>query len=980
MFLNNHSYYSLRYGTISIKELINKAKKANVQAMALTDINNSTGVFEFVKSCRKENIQAIVGMDFQDKEEQLFVALAKNTQGFGEMNEWLTDINMGHKAHSYTAPAANDVFVVYPFENAPRRLRENEYIGVRVEQLNKLYNSPLNKYKDRLIIHHPVTVDADRDSFRLHKILRAIDNNTLISMLQDKSLCRENEQMQSVDFLREQYINHPHILRNTEKLISDCSFDFNFMKSKNKATYTNSLASDKLLLESLAMDGLAQKYGKDNTEAYERAKKELEIIHNMGFSAYFLITWDIIRYSQSRGFYHVGRGSGANSIVSYALGITNVCPLELDLYFERFLNPNRTSPPDFDIDWSWQFRDEILNYIFKRFDGKNTAFIGTVTHFKHRSIVREIGKTLGLPKEDLDEMSRQAHDQHPDNKIVRAIHKFGKKLEYFPNMRSIHACGVLISEKPITAYSALEMPPKGFPTTQFDMYTGEDIGFEKLDILGQRGIGHIDDCVKLVQERTKVKVDIHSRLDKLKYDKQANEMLREGKTLGCFYIESPAMRGVLKRLKCDNYPILVAATSIIRPGVAKSGMLREYISRHNNPGSFKYLHDAFQEHLGETYGIMVYQEDVIKIAHYFGGLDLADGDILRRAMSGKTRSREEFLNIRQRFIDNCKAKGYPDELTTEVYRQIESFAGYSFCKAHSASYSVESYQSLYLKAYYPMEFMVSVLNNFGGFYQAEIYFHEAKRLGAKVHPPCVNKSRYLTTLHGKNEIYVGFNYLKNLEKKVAGVIEIERLKRGPFQSLQDFLYRIPISLESLEVLIFSGGFAFTGKLKNELALEARMLINQAVVSQQQLFYEAPKTFELPTLDRSPREDAFDEMELIGFPVSYTPFELLKTDYRGKHFTKDFNNMENKIIEIVGYFIARKDVRTVKGLMNFGTWFDYNGDFFDTTHFPDNLRKYPLKGKGCYKITGKVVIEFGQASIEVHSMQKMAYISDPRYPE
>lgn len=269
--------------------------------------------------------------------------------------------------------------------------------------------------------------------------------------------------------------------------------------------------------------------------------KELGVIEQLNFCAYFIITWDIIQYSNRMGFMHVGRGSGANSIVSYCIGITDICPLELDLYFERFLNLNRKTPPDFDIDWSWQTRDIILEYIFDKYGKNHVAFCGTNVEFKYRSVFREVGKVFGLPKEELDMLATKPIQEHDNNSVSRQVHYYGKLLEKFPNQRSMHSCGILISEEPITNYSALEMPPKGFPIVQFDMYTAEEIGLEKFDILSQRGLGTINDTIKLVKDKKGIDIDIRDT-SLSKDEARCNKFLSSGKTIGCFYIESPAMR------------------------------------------------------------------------------------------------------------------------------------------------------------------------------------------------------------------------------------------------------------------------------------------------------------------------------------------------------------------------------------------------------------------------------------------------------
>lgn len=979
MYINCHSYHSLRYGTIPLDELVQLAKESQVEALALTDINTITGVYDFIKLCNENNIKPLVGIEFRNDGELLYIGLAKNKNGFAELCRFLTKHNSEKIPLPKIVPAFDDVYIIYHIDNVPLQLRENEYIGMRPKQLTKLVQFEWREKLYKMVMLQSVTIRSKKE-FNLNKILRSIEKNIILSKLDSTDHARLSDIMIPVDRLLKCYYDYPIIIKNTEYIIDSCNFEFDFNTPKNKKYYTNSRYSDKELLTSLALEGMQRRYGNNNKAAQQRVKKELEVIDNLQFSGYFLITWDIIRYSNSRNFLHIGRGSGANSIVSYCLGITDICPIELNLYFERFLNPSRTSPPDFDIDWSWKERDEILNYIFNRFDNNHVAFTGTIAEFKHRSTIREMGKVFGLPKAEMDMLTRSSQEMHDENSVVSLIHEYGSMLERFPNQRSMHSCGVLISEEPITNYTALETLGKGFPIVQFDMHIAEDIGFEKFDILSQRGIGHISDSVKLIEQNQGIKVDIRN-VNICKDEKRANEYLQNGNTLGCFYVESPAMRGLLRKLKCNSYKTLVAASSVIRPGVAQSGMMGEYVFRHNNPDKFEYFHPVFKEQLGETYGVMVYQEDVMKIAHHFADLDLADADILRRAMSGKTRSKKEFEGVRNRFFDNCKAKGYPEELSKEVYRQIESFAGYSFCKAHSASYAVESYQSLYLKAYYPVEFMVAVINNFGGFYRTEVYFHEAKMAGATICTPCVNKSDYYTNVDGK-DIYMGFVHLKSLDATTAENIPREREHNGDYISLENFIRRVPIGIETLQSLIFVGAFRFTGKSKNELVLIARMLLaNFNPQNKTALLLEEPvKEYALPKLERSPFEDAFDEIELLEFPVSCSPFDLLKTTYRGDVKTKELVYMHKRTVRMVGYLLSIKHVPTKRGMMNFGTWIDPEGSYFDTTHFAKSLHLYPFAGSGCYLLQGVVEIEFGFPTIIIHKMGKLPFVPDPRYED
>ena len=977
MYLNCHSYFSLRYGTLSVEKLVEEAAAHGVRAMALTDINNSTGVLDFVRACREQQIKPLAGIEFRNEQFPLYTGIARNNEGFYELNDFLSHHTIGKKLFPNMPPYLPNVWFVFPFGSRKlEQLSENEFLGVRQADLNRMrYQYTRSAYR-KMVAWRTVTF-AGTDDYSLHRHLRAIDNNILLSRLTGSMVASGDETFIRETELLEQFADFPELLQNTRRIIDESSIDFDYKSIKNKQTFTGSRNDDRSLLEKLALDGWKYRYG-DSREALDRVRHELEIIDKLGFSSYFLITWDIIRYSMGRGFYHVGRGSGANSVVAYCLRITDVDPIELNLYFERFINPKRSSPPDFDIDFSWKDRDEVQDYIFKRHGPRHTALLGTITTFQGRSILRELGKVYGLPKNEIDVLVNEPESHLYENELTRRMNRIGALLDNFPNNRSIHAGGILISEKPINYYTALDMPPKGFQTTQWDMYVAESIGFEKIDILSQRGIGHIQESVEIIQRNRDQKIDVH-RVQDFKTDPRVQEQLKSGETTGCFYIESPAMRGLLMKLRCDNYLSLVAASSIIRPGVSKSGMMREYIQRFHNPDNIDYLHPVMKEQLGETFGVMVYQEDVLKVCHHFAGLDLADADVLRRAMSGKYRSKAEFQRIVDKFFSNCEERGYPKELSREVWRQIESFAGYSFSKAHSASYAVESFQSLYLKAYYPLEFMVAVMNNFGGFYRTWVYVNEARRCGAKIELPCVNHSELLNAIEGST-IYLGFVLLSGLEEKMANVIVEERRRFGPYRSLDDFVGRVPVKKEQIILLIRIGALRFTGKPKARLLWEVHMLLTQkrTLQIQQQLFVQQRKPFTLPVFEENPVEAVYDEIELLGFPVTQTFYQLLQTRWRGPVNAGSLSQHVGEVIKLLGLLVTIKYVRTSKGeVMHFGCFLDEHGEFFDTVHFPDSLRDYPFKGNGVYLLLGKVSSEFGHPSIEIQKMAKMPILPDPR---
>lgn len=973
-----HTYYSLLYGTMPIDTLVDKAKKLAIPALVIADINNTSGCFDMVKLCREQHIKPVAGVECRINDYYLYTFLAKNIDGFSEINDFLSYHNLGQKPFSSVAPEFSNVFVLYaPGSRSISQLLDNEYIGVRPWEINKIYTPEYQRFSEKLTAQFPVTFTTG-DDYDLHKHLRAIDHNTLLSKLNGNQTARPEEYLVSPDRLQKLYDNYPELVKNSEKLIHECSFDFEFKTPKNKRIFTSSKYDDYLLLEKLAMEGMAYRYGLKNAEAKRRIRHELQVIDHLGFSSYFLITWDMIRYSMSRGIHHIGRGSGGNSIVAYCLKITDIDPIELDLYFERFINPQRTSPPDFDIDYSWTDRDQIIDYMFKRYGRHHTALLGATNTFHSKSIIRELGKVYGLPKNEIDSLVDNPSTPLLQSAIVHKILSYRQQLTDFPHHRSIHAGGILISELPISYYTALDLPPKNFATTQWDMYVAEEIGFEKLDILSQRGLGHIRECTDIVLENKGIKIDIH-QVDTFKHDPEVNQRLYQGEAIGCFYVESPAMRGLLKKLRCQDYLKLVAASSIIRPGVAQSGMMREYIKRFHHPEGFTYIHPVFEEQLKETFGVMVYQEDVLKICHHFAGLDLSDADILRRAMSGKFRSRHELDRIRETFFGNCRDRGYSDSLVAEVWRQIASFSGYSFCKAHSASYAVESYQSLFLKTYYPNEFHVAVINNFGGFYHTWVYVNEARRYGAKINLPCINRSQFKTNIMG-DDIYLGFIHLKNLDTDLSNLIVAERKANGEFKSLPDFTRRITVGIEQILILIRCGAFRCMGKTKKELMWEAHLILSKekSEPMSKRLFEEPIKDFILPPLSNHAIEDAYDEVDLLGFPVSMSRFDMLKADYRGNVFARDLTGMVGKTVRMVGDLVTIKYVWTVKKeVMHFGCFLDVHGEFFDTVHFPDSLKKCPFTGYGVYLLEGKIVEEFGFPSVEIHRMARLPYQPDPR---
>jgi DNA-directed DNA polymerase III PolC len=982
VYLNCHTYYSFKYGTLSPEDLAEGASRRGITTLALTDINNTSCAVQWISECKKRDIKPVLGVEYRTDDNQfLYTGIAKNAEGWRELCELLTVCSLEGLPLPERPPEMQHVYIIYrPDAFVPETLRPYEYIGIRPDEVNALYSSHMRAQLDHLVVWQPITYE-DETGYKVHKLMRCVDRNLILGKLEEKDFAAQGEYWLNRDAIDHAFKAYPQIMRNTEALLYHCEAELPTGDKNNRQTFTGSTRDDHQLLIKLAREGCRRRFGERNPKAYARMESELKVIRQLGFAPYFLITWDIIRYAQTAGYHHVGRGSGANSLVAYCLGITDVDPIELDLYFERFINPHRSSPPDFDIDFSWNERDDVTDYIFKRYGHRHTALLATYNTFKGRSIIRELGKVVGLPKADIDLIVEEPLADRKHHPYAKHIFRYGDMIEKFPNYLSIHAGGVLVSEREITYHTALQMMPKGFPIAHFDMYHAEELGFHKYDVLSQRGLGHIKDAVDLVRRNQGKAVDIHD-VPRIKEDPEVKRQLYSGQAIGCFYIESPAMRGLLTKLHCDNYVHLVAASSIIRPGVAKSGMMREYIKRFHEPEKVEYLHPVFAQHLGETFGVMVYQEDVMKIVHHFAGLDLDESDVLRRIMTGKKKTSDTFKRLMEKFWVNCRARGYPEELISEVWRQVESFSGYSFCKAHSASFAVESFQSLYLKTYFPKEFMVGVINNFGGFYQTEYYVHEARMCGAKIEAPCVNHSINLTTIYGET-IYLGFIHIQSLERNVSHAIVEERMQHGPFLSLEDFTSRVQLGREQLDLLIRIGAFRWTGKTKCELMWHKYAVHNQKekVIAQQPALFGKGQhiDYALPSLEESPHDQAFDEIELLGFPLC-SPYDLLD-ERPNEHIvmTDELNGLIGKRVAMLGYYVTRKPVTTVTGkLMSFGTWLDESGRYFDTTHFPQTLDRYPFKGKGLYLIRGLVTEDFAFASVEADFMERLPYRRDARY--
>lgn len=976
MLVNCHSYFSIRYGTMSPQSLVQAIKDSGYDRFALTDINNVSASLECFDLAKKMDLHPVIGVECRDSGVFRYVLLALNDQGLSSIHRLVEDHTLHGEEYPHRAPDIDHVAVIYRLPPCDMDLlRPYEYLGVRHDEWSKTQHA-CRGHLDRLVVWHPV-VFCKKSDFHIHRLLQCIDQGALWTTVDEALLAHRDDFLPAATELRTRYTHCDRLVHQTNQLLDQCQVTLAARSNTNRQCFTTSPMEDQRLLTTLAGRGLRRRFIQVDQCLEDRLNDELRLIFEMNLQTYFLITWKIVDLCTAAGIVHVGRGSGANSLVAYCLHITDVDPVELDLLFERFINRSRGNPPDFDLDFSWKDRDEVISIVTEYFGKDHVAFLASYQTYKGKSIVREVGKVLGLSKSDLDLIVDQPLAKERHHSLAEQIFSWGRHIRQFPSHLSIHAGGVIVTQHPIPTYTARTMMPKGFPIVHLDMHHAEGWGFHKYDLLSQRGIGHIQEAVELIREDRGLDVDIHA-MEMIKQDPDTLRLLAEGSWIGCFYIESPAMRGLLHKLQCRSYLDLIVASSIIRPGVARSGMMRKYLDlKTSSIGVIKYVHPVFNR-LSATFGIMVFQEDVMWIVHAFAGFDMYHADLLRRLMTGKEKSPFILDKLRDQFFQGAHDLGRNREVTTEVWRQIESFSGYAFCKAHSATYAAESMQSLYLKAHFPLQFITAVINNHGGFYPTEFYVHEARKLGARVHPPCLIKSGYRARLLG-SDLYLGWDLVKGLRKQSIDQIVAFRAE-SPEWTLKSVFSRLSLSFQQWILLIRIGALRDLARDRSELIqyfLYHRDASTRDLHQGTLFCNERDTRIELAICDPSRIEMAREQMELLGFPLC-NPFELLEDPPVSRLLACELSKLRGRIINILGYYVLRKPVTTINGgHMCFATWLDQAGDYFDSVHFPAVLDKYPMEGKGCYRIVGKVVLEHGYPLIEAHYLEKLTMITDPQ---
>jgi DNA polymerase III alpha subunit len=793
MHLDARSWYSFHDGVSAPADLCVQAAELGFDCLGMADTDGCYGLLHFHRAALKCGIHPVLGISLTDPVElrgqggrrtqdagladptaSAALVIARDREGYGELCHLATLRQLDGQFNLPRALLGNTerCYIITDRDDLLRTLVPRLGPGRVFMRLTPDYGE---QYRSRQIRQlklarelklHPVAC-TDVHFLRpqdqaVHQVLRAIGQNS--GMDSARGVRRNWHYLSAPTELGGYYYDCPEALGNARKLAMATNVEFEYGKWLFPRYELPGGGEPARALLGLCRRSLNIKFGNPHEEYLARLEMELGAIERLGYTSYFLAVYDIVRESKRRRIPCLGRGSAANSLVSWLLGLTPVDPLRYDMYFERFLNPARKSPPDIDIDFNWRRRDEIVQYVYDRWGQDSVAMISTHVTFRARSALREVARVYGLGERELSTISRFLPNirasgldtvlrDFPEMRGVDLTSEpychvlpLASRLAGKPRHLGIHCGGIVIAPGRVDCYTGLQRAAKGFVVTQYDMHPIEAVGLIKIDLLGNRSLGVLEDTLATLRgQGIKPELSDHEVLSQ---DPATNALVKHGESIGCFYIESPAMRQLLKRLGVRDFLGLTAASSVIRPGVAESGMMQEYIRRVNGQRHELPTHPLMLQIMPETHGVMIYQEDVIRVAHELAGLSRSDADLMRRVMS-KPHRHEGMLALGEKFVSGCEARGLDTASALEIWRQLASFSGYSFCKAHSASFATLSYQVAWLKAHYPAQFMAAVLDNGGGFYGARAYISECERLGIGILPADVNHSGLAYRVEGE---------------------------------------------------------------------------------------------------------------------------------------------------------------------------------------------------------------------------------------
>ena len=1050
--LHVHTEFSLLDGSCKIKEIVARAKELGMDSLAITDHGVMYGVIDFYKAAKEVGIKPIIGCEVyvapgsrfnkeagqsEDKYHHL-VLLAENNKGYANLMKIVSkgfidgfyykprvDYEVLEQYHegiiALSACLAGEVqkYLARGFyeEGKKAALRYQDIFGKGNYYLElqdhgipeqKMVNSSLLRMSKELDIELVATNDVhyiNAEDSVAHDILLCIQTGKKVS---DEDRMRyEGGQfyLKSEDEMRKLFPYALQALENTHKIAQRCNVEIEFGVTKLPRYDVPDGYTSWEYLNYLCTKGLNEKYPDDDGTLRERLDYELGIINKMGYVDYFLIVWDFINYAKSNDIMvGPGRGSAAGSIVSYCLGITDIDPIKYDLLFERFLNPERVSMPDIDVDFCYERRQEVIDYVVRKYGKDRVVQIVTFGTLAARNVIRDVGRVLDLPYAIVDEVAKmipkdigitiqKALDQSEDfrklynsNEEVKNLINMAKRLEGLPRHTSMHAAGVVISQKSVDEYVPLSRASDGSVTTQYIMTTLEELGLLKMDFLGLRTLTVIQNAVKYAEKSTGRKIDIN----KIDYnDKNVLDYIGTGKTDGIFQLESSGMKNFMKELKPQSLEDIIAGISLYRPG--PMDFIPKYLEGKNNPDNITYDCPQLEKILKPTYGCIVYQEQVMQIVRELAGYTLGRSDLVRRAMSKKKQSvmEKEKKNFvygnPEENVKGCIANGIDEQIAIKIYNDMMDFAKYAFNKSHAAAYAVVSYQTAFLKYYYPVEYMAALMTSvIENSTKVSEYIVTSRSMGIKLLPPDINEGESGFSVKNNSIVY-GLSAIKSIGKSVIDTIVEERELNGKYTSLKNFIERLSgkeVNKRTVENFIKAGAFdSLDGNRRQLMTVYSRIIdsVNEekkkSITGQMSLFDlvsdedKADYEIRMPDLEEYSKEEklAF-EKEVLGVYVSGHPLEQYEDKWRKnvKSFTKDFITDEegntiakDNTVTIVGGMIDTITLKTTRNgkTMAFITLEDLYG-VMEILIFPNVLERYRYMLKENEKIFVKGKVSIG----------------------
>jgi error-prone DNA polymerase len=990
--LHVHSASSPAWGIHSPQELCAAAAALGMTRLALTDRNGLYAIPHFIAAAREAGIAPIIGAEAVHGGRRA-VLLAQNDDGYANLCRLLSAL---HTEPGFALPAAiarwrSGLLVISDDPEILTPLcRDGSAAGLYVEL------SPGHGMERALAIARRLglpplatsrAVLLAPEDLELQRVLVAIASGSKLSRLSACNTAAAGDRLLSARELSAAFPHCPEALSNAGEAAALCKTDWDFSATIFPA-YRGLTAEEAFAeLESRARAGCLWRYGAMDRVVEERLQKELSIIGAKGFAHYFLVVEELAKRSPRT----CGRGSAAASLVAYALGITHVDPIRHNLFFERFLNEGRLDPPDIDIDFPWDERDAVLDYAFARYGDGRAAMVANQIGFKGRAALREVAKVYGLPAAEISALTERlssywdavdaarAVDSHPLfagdppcpewQKIFAVASRLRGQLRHL----ALHCGGLVIVPDEIRRYVPVQISAKGRPVIQWEKDQAEDAGLVKIDILGNRSLAVIRDALVAVEKNGGPKIDYATwhPLD----DPATGTLLRAGETMGCFYIESPATRQLLKKMwgdppdpatvHCDLFEHLVMASSIIRP--AANTFIREFVARMRGK-AWQTLHPLLETVLDETYGTAIYQEQITQIAMALAGFSSFEGDQLRKIISKKHKGKK-LDDFAQRFAAGAAALGVEEETVAQIWAQILSFGGYSFCKPHSASYALVSCKCAWLKANFPAEFLAAVISNQGGFYTPLAYLSEARRLGLRILPPDINESAVAYRGRGQT-LRVGLMQIAGLSAAGLKALIAEREKNGGYESFSDFLRRVPIPAADARLLVKAGCFDLLEGVERRPALLWEVLsFHQRAPAGGSgfLFEESAPPLPAPA-PYDPELVLRQEVETLGLLASRHPLTLHRRAL-ARHRpvpAAELGNWVGHTVTVAGWWVTGKTVQTRKGEPMEFISFEDTTAIFDTTFFPRPYARFCrlLSRARPYLLKGKVEEEFGALTVTV----------------